>query len=152
MGFELTKEIIGKARNMSYENLDLQNGGHIATLHVGMSNEKLLKRMKEERKNISTFESKNDVSVCLWEFFTDEYNVKKALAKWLDNMGASEREGFNYFTSEQTGNIGRVVLPNGGIRRTDCFRIILQKMPLGERDITTGMPFVVISMYPIMEE
>lgn len=146
------QEISSKIKNMSYENLDLSNGGHVACLHVGLTDEMLIRRRKEDMRNekirnISTFTDKNSIAIALWDAFNDPYAVKR-IAEWTLDISKSDRFTVETFSDEP---IGRVLLLNGAIKKTSAYEIVLQRTTLGTVDVVTGMPFIVISMYPVEE-
>ena len=142
-------EIIRKLDRMNLVNIDISSGMHVSTHHVGLSDEELLRRQKQDRQGfVSSFVDENTVNVCLYEMFSDEYFLEKELIPFLS--AAAEKMEFEY-DSFDCDTVGRVVLPNGGILEVNSFRIVLSKSLAGggERDINTGMPFSVITMFPV---
>lgn len=149
---QLENEILRKLDRMNLANADMSNGMHISTYHVGLSDEELLRRKKQDRKSVvSSFTDANTVDVLLYDLFSDEYFIEKNLIPYLRDNSIMEKE-FENFSFD--GPIGRAVLPNGGIKKVSSYRIVLTKNIYGggERDTNTGMPFSVVTMYPIVDE
>lgn len=141
-------EILRKLDRLSLANIDISNGMHVTTYHVGIPDEEMRRRQKQDRKAVvSSFTDENIVNVCLYQMFSDEYFLDKALLPFLINNAVYELE-FEYDLYD-CGTVGRVVLPNGGVQDTSTFRVILNKNLTAERDLYTGMPFTVVTMYPI---
>lgn len=149
---DLKNEILRKLDRMNLANADMSNGMHISTYHVGLSDEELLRRQKQDRKAVvSSFTDANTVDVLLYDLFSDEYFIEKNLVPYLRDNFVMEKE-FENFSFD--GSIGRAVLPNGGIKNVSTYRIVLTKNICGggERDANTGMPFSVVTMYPIVDD
>ena len=140
---------LSKRGVMSYSNIDLACGGHISAMHVGLSNEALLIRQRQDNRSVSsTFNDQNDVAKCLACVFSDLYSVKR-IATWIVN-GSTNRL-VESFWFDETGIVGRVLYPNGAIFETESFEIVLEKKDLDYYNLTTGMPFDVITMHPAQE-
>lgn len=141
----LKNEIIRKLSGLNFATIDLHNGGHTSMLHVGVSNEELLRRRKHDSVgNVSTFEDVNIFDVCIYTFINDNIDY---IVKWLEDPSANERLVEEYFLDEGE-KVGRVLLPNGGIKNTECYRVVLQK-----NDKRTGaaeMPFDYVNMFPVL--
>lgn len=147
----MKEEILRKLDRMSLANIDMSNGMHISTYHVGMSDEEMRRRKRLDRKEVvSSFTDENTVNVCLYEMFSNEYFLQKNLIPFLS--GTEEKKQFE-FDSFELNTVGRVVLPNGGIVDTNSFRVVVSKSIVGggERDINTGMPFSIVTMFPIKD-
>jgi hypothetical protein len=144
-------EIKRNIDRMSVENCDASNGMHISTYHVGVSVNEMVHRSKIERKKIvSSFHDMETANACLEEMFNDDYFLSKDLSSWLADNSV-ERGDFE-FCSFDRDDIG-YVMSNGNIRRTNCFKVCLTKKIAGgyDRDLNTGMPFSLITMYPVEE-
>lgn len=138
----LKEEVLRKMPGLNYASIDLANGGHVSTLHVGVSDQELLRRQKQDRKGfVSSFTDVNMFNVCIYTFIEDNIDF---IVKWLENNTA-DRFAEEYFLDQ---TVGRVVLPNGGIKETECYRVVLSKNE--DRTGAAGMPFDVVSMYPVM--
>lgn len=138
----LKEEIMRKIAGLNYASIDLNNGGHVSTLHVGITDQELLRRQKQDHKGfVSSFTDENMFDVCIYTFVNDNIDF---IVKWLQKNNA-DRFAEEYFLDE---TVGRVVLPNGGIKETECFRVVLSKNE--DRTGAAGMPFDVVSMYPVM--
>ena len=73
----LKNEIIRKLSGLNFATIDLNNGGHTSMLHVGLSNEELLRRRKHDSVgNVSTFEDVNIFDVCIYTFINDNIEVR----------------------------------------------------------------------------
>lgn len=145
---KLAEEIYGKLPRLTLSNIELSNGMHISAYHVGLSDEELKRRQKLDRKEaVSSFTDANTVDLCLYEMFSDKYFVEKELSAFLADNSVVEKE-FEYF-SFNNETVGRFVVANGGVMDVHSFRIVLTKNLDADRDLNTGMPFTVITMYPI---
>lgn len=140
---------LSKKGVMSYENVDLASGGHLSAMHVGLTNEFLLRRQRQDSKAVaSSFNDQNDVAKCLARVFSDPYSAKR-IAEWVVN--GSKSRLVESFWFDETGVIGRVLYPNGAIFETESFEIVFGKKDIDYYNKTTGMPFDVITMYPVQE-
>lgn len=145
---KMKAEILRKLDRLSLANIDISNGMHVTTYHVGVSDEEMRRRQKQDRKAVvSSFTDENIVNVCLYQMFSDVYFLDKELIPFLLNNAVHELE-FEYDLYD-CDTVGRVALPNGGVQDTSIFRVVLNKNLKADRDFYTGMPFTVVTMYPI---
>lgn len=139
----LKKEIADKLANLHYASIDLANGGHVSSLHVGLTDQEMLRRQKSEgTKFVSSFDNKVIFNACIYKFVEDNLEF---IVRWLLNPASEPRFVEEYFLDEK---VGKVVLPNGGIVSTECFRVVLVKND--KRDGAAQMPFNVVTMYPVV--
>ncbi len=139
----LRKEIERKLSFLCEEEIAIHSGDHANTFHIAVSDRDMLSRQKEEHlRFVSSFTSKKIFDAAIYSFVADNIDY---IVKWLEDDSAKERLEEEYFLEE---TVGRVVLPNGGIRTTELYHVTLQK-----NDNRTGaaeMPFDVVTMFPCL--
>ena len=144
----LAEEIKSRGVKVSAELADYDSHGHIYQLHVGLTDEQLINRQRDEDKTVSTFFDNNTLSVCLYEFFSDSYACKQ-IAKWLLESDEDEKE-FEYFHEEY---VGKILLPNGALKKVDEFRLVFRRKGDYEyRNVNTGLPFDIKNAYPVLNK
>ena len=141
--YRLVEEIQRKGEIVNYELFDLACGGHLSMLHVGMTNEELVRRLRQEHKCCSTFTNKNAVNIALSELFGDKYACQM-ISKWVLDASASPRREFDGFAN---CSLGRKIRKNGAIVECEAFIIVLQKQTSDYRNKITGLPFDIVTMY-----
>lgn len=137
---EIRRKLVG----LNYATIDIANGGHSSTLHIGLTDEDLVRRQRQGgKKTVSSFYSNTVFDACIYTFL--DINIK-AVAEWLADESDLDRfvEEDILPTEEM---VGKVLLPNGGILNTHMFRVVFQKND--RRTGAAGMPFDVVNMYPI---
>lgn len=138
----MAQEIQRKGELVNYELLDFASGGHLSMLHVGMTDEELVKRLKSEG-TCSTFTDKNCVNIALSELFSDPY-AARLIAEWVIDPTALPRKKFDGFANDK---LGRMIRKNGAIVSCDAFAFIFQKHDEDYRNKITGLPFDVVTAY-----
>jgi len=139
----MMQEIQRKGELVNYELLDYANGGHLSMLHVGMTDEDLVRRLKSEGNSCSTFTDKNSVNIALSELFSDPY-AARLIAEWVIDAAALPRKKFDGFANDK---LGRMIRKNGAIVSCDAFAFIFQKQDKDYRNMITGLPFDVVTAY-----
>lgn len=134
----LQTEIICRAGQMTYDNLNFLSKGKIAKMYIASD----CKQMKE-RKAVDkySFFTENEMNVALYLFFSNQYNAKRIARScyMLD-------EDTKFNESLDTGiPMGRIVLPNGGIMVSSVVEAILKVRRYDVRNEITGMPFDVVA-------
>lgn len=141
---KLVEEIKNNFYRMNYSNLCVSGGYHVST-HVGLDAEELISEGKKRKGYMSSFFTENDFNIALDYLFNDNYSLKQ-IAKWLLESKES-RMIFRAYSFEQDA-LGIVLGKNGAIWKTNSIAVVLQKLDdIDDRNITTGMPFNVITMY-----
>lgn len=147
------KEIESKLAMLNLAAIEVCQDRHIRVNHVAKTDEELVKRMRENEKTglkipCSTFFSENDVNNALYEYFSDSYALKKVV-KWLEDEGYGDRFEDNAYSFNDEP-IGRLLRTNGALKNVYSYRIILEKND--SRNGAAGMPFNVVTLYPIADE
>ncbi len=142
--YRLVDEIMRKEEIVNYELLDLASGGHLSMFHVGMSDEELVRRQFQEHgKCCSTFKDKNAINIALSELFEDRYACQM-ISKWVLDASATPRKSFDGFSNNK---LGRKIKKNGAIVECEAFVFVLQKQTSDYRNIITGLPFDIVTIY-----
>lgn len=134
----LQNEIICKAGQMTFENLNLLAKGRLSKMFIGADCKAMNERKAVEKY---TFYTENEFNVALYLFFSNQYNAKRiARSCYL----LDEDSKFN--ESMDTGiPLGKIVLPNGGVLGTSIAEAVLKVRRYDERNAVTGMPFDVMA-------
>lgn len=130
----LQTEIICRAGQMTFDNLNILSKGRIARMYVSADCRQMQKRKKADRYSFFT---ENEMNVALYLFFSNQYNAKRIARScyMLD-------EDTKFNESLDTGiPVGRIVLPNGGIMVSSVVEAVLKVRRYDERNEITGMPF-----------
>lgn len=149
----LEQEIGRKLPMLNMAAITARQGLHIA-YHIGRTDEDLVKRArdrKEEGKGLtcSTFFSENEANLAIWEFFNDAYALS-SVTKWLEKSSDKSEKEFDYDLDSEEEYIGKVLLPNGALKKTRSFRIVLIKNE--DRNGAAEMPFTIKNLYPVEED
>ena len=135
---KLKTEIICRAGQMTYDNLNFLSKGRIEKMFISADCKQMQKRKSAEKYSFFT---ENEMNVALYLFFSNMYNAKRIARSCyiLD-------EDTKFNESMDTGvPLGKIVLPNGGIMVSSIVEAVLKVRRYDEINLITGMPFDVVS-------
>lgn len=139
-------EIMRKTGQLTTANVLLgSHDNHIFAKHIGIDTNTLRKRaLKTEEKMASSFRAEKDMQASLDAFAKNLYN--------LERIAELVSKDFYGRTSEEIiadYEIGVVVSDEGDIFETEICRFVLDFKGEDYRNRFTGMPFDIVSCYPV---
>ncbi len=138
----MAKEIMRKGSYVNYESLDLAGGLHISCLHIGLTEDQLRARRKEEKKpECSSFKDVNAFNICIDSLFGSERFAEMA-TEWIFDPKKPDRHSF---VKRATECIGMVAKQNGAVKKTSYFKFVLQRKDPDYRNKVTGLPFDLVT-------
>ncbi len=127
------------------ESIEVGNGGHTGSLHIGLSENELVKRAKKLGHEVSSFYSKADMILCLHDYLSGDYALLRA-AEWI--MDYTKDYTRNYWEGCYFDKpIGIIAYPDGTVEETSDYTIVVEKKDDRYRNTRTGLPCDIVTMF-----